>query len=151
MNRRHLGYLSLAGTLAASLACGASGEDATDDGSDPSSGTYLRGPFTTAPGDTALPPVVSPFPAANTMYFAWSHANLPVDEQLTFSLVAVDVGAAAAPNTPVTSAQFVAPEAGPHHGPTEFSLPTPWPAGTYRATATGSTLGVFGTVDFRVE
>lgn len=157
--RRRFGYLLLGLVLGLSLACGASGEEVTASEplpesvpADPAVGTYLRGPFPTPPSDTALPAVVNPFPSTTTtMYFAWSHANLPANEQLTFSMIAVEVGSAAPPGTTVTTAEAAMPEAGPHHGPVNFSLPRPWPPGTYRVTAVGNTIGEFGTVELRVD
>lgn len=111
----------------------------------------FTGPFTTAPSDT-LPPVVSPLPSATpVMYFAWS-ANLPANESLAFSLVAVDVGSAAPPMTTVaTGSGFTAAQAGPNHGPLQFSLPRPWPPGSYRVVGVGSTLGEIATFDFVVQ
>lgn len=112
----------------------------------------FAGPFTTAPSDT-LPPVVSPLPSATpVMHFAWNHPSLPANESLAFSLVAVDVGAAAPPMTTVaTGPAFTAAQAGPYHGPLQFSLPRPWPPGSYRVVGVGSTLGPIATFDFTVQ
>lgn len=112
----------------------------------------LAGPFTTAPTDT-LPPVVNPLPAStSTMHFAWNHPALPANESVSFRLVAVDVGEAAPPMTTVTTgAPFPAAQAGPYHGPLEFSLPRPWPVGSYRVVGEGSTLGEIATLDFVVQ
>ncbi len=111
----------------------------------------ISGPFTTEPG-TPRPAPTNPFPSATTtIHAAWDHMNVPANEQLTFALVAVDVGTAAAPGSQVSSAQTTVPEAGPHNGPLQFSLPRPWPPGSYRITGTGNTLGEFATLEFTVQ
>jgi hypothetical protein len=53
--------------------------------------------------------------------------------------------------TVTTGAPFTASQAGPYHGPLEFSLPRPWPSGSYRVVGEGSTLGEIATLDFVVE
>src|SRR5690606_26631878 len=86
MMRRTIGCLALSSLLAVSLACGTSGGGVEE----PAVEQYLRGPFLTAAGETGLPPVANPFPAATPiMHFAWSHPNLPANERITFALVAL--------------------------------------------------------------
>lgn len=113
----------------------------------------VTGPFTTAPTETALPPVTKPIPVATPIiYAAWVHPSLPAGEQITLALTAVDVGAAAPAGTLVASAKVTAPAAGPNHGTEKFSAPTKgWPRGQYRITATGNTIGQFGTLDFSIQ
>jgi len=111
----------------------------------------IYGPFVTEPEDV-LPAPVNPVPSATpVIYGVWSHPAVPAGEHITIQLLAVNVGAAAAPMSQVSAAELDATIAAPMHGPLNFSLPRPWPPGQYRVVATGSTLGEFATLDFVVQ
>ncbi len=111
----------------------------------------IAGPYVTQPAQPP-PAVVNPVPSATpVIYGHWMHPSIPANEHLTFALVALNVGAAAPPMTTVSSAELDATVAGPMNGPLQFSLPRPWPPGSYRIVGLGNTLGQFATLDFTVQ
>lgn len=112
----------------------------------------IAGPFTSAASETALPPTVNPIPASTPeLHFAWVHPSLTQGEQVSFSLVAVDVGAAAPAGTVVTSTQMNAPAAGANHGNIHFSMPTAWPPGRYRVVGTAAAAGALPPLEFVIQ
>lgn len=111
----------------------------------------IAGPFVTEPSATPPAPT-NPVPSATpVIYGHWVHPSVPANEHLTFTLLAVNVGAAAPPMSTVSSAELDATVAGPMNGPLQFSLPRPWPPGSYRMIGSGNTLGQFATLDFTIQ
>jgi hypothetical protein len=66
-------------------------------------------------------------------------------------LIAVDTGVVAPPNTPISTSNYTAPQAGQQWGVASFSMPTSgWPAGQYRVNVVKTT-GPVGSVSFMVQ
>jgi hypothetical protein len=112
----------------------------------------VEGPFTTQPTETSIPPAPEKIsPDTERFFVTWAMKSAAKGDKVLAVLVAVDVGAAAAPNTEVLRTEVTVPDDGDHWGNFTFKKPTAgWPAGSYRVDVTHGAAAIGG-VTFRVE
>lgn len=94
----------------------------------------VKGPFTTRPTETSIPPAPEAVATTTAEFFVtWGMPEAIKGHQVGAKLVAVDVGGAAPPNSEVMSVDNVVPADGAHWGNFTFKKPTnSWPPGSYR-------------------
>lgn len=116
-------------------------------------GPQVKGPFTTKPTETSIPP--SPQAIATDtaeLYVTWGLPKAARGDRVKATLVAVDVGAAAPAGSTALETEVEVPDDGPHWGNFTFKKPpaASWPKGSYRVDVRhGPT--VVGQVAFRIE
>ena len=115
-------------------------------------GPQVKGPFTTKPTETSIPPSPQPIATDTAEYFVtWGLPKAAKGDRVKATLVAVDVGSAAPPGSTALETEVEVPDDGQHWGNFTFKKPTAgWPRGSYRVDVRhGST--VIGQVAFKIE
>lgn len=122
-------------------------------GSVDTTGPQVKGPFTTKPTETSIPPAPQAVtPDTAEFYVTWGMPKVAKGDRLKAALVAIDVGTAAPPNTVVLETEVEVPDDGAHWGNFTFKKPPAagWPRGKYRVDVSHGSSAI-GQVSFAVE